>query len=84
MTFHDLLLVSSETTNLACVTVNTILILSAFWVFFVLFYFVFFLFVFLFKYHGKRALSTFYVPGKLFSLKFIFIKVLLTNSVIVN
>lgn len=38
MTFHDLLLVSNETTNLACFTVNTILFVYPFlsWFFFCL------------------------------------------------
>lgn len=40
MTFHDLLLVSNETTNLACFTVNTILFVYLF----CLGFFVFFLF----------------------------------------
>lgn len=38
MTFHDLLLVSNETTNLACFTVNTILFVCLFTLF-VLFFF---------------------------------------------
>lgn len=40
MTFHDLLLVSNETTNLACFTVNTILFVCFFTFFLVLFLFV--------------------------------------------
>lgn len=39
MTFHDLLLVSNETTNLACFTVNTILFVCLFvYLFSVLFF----------------------------------------------
>lgn len=48
MTFHDLLLVSNETTNLACFTVNTIL--------FVLFT-VFVLFFFCLNVLRKKSLS---------------------------
>lgn len=48
MTFHDLLLVSNETTNLACFTVNTIL-------FVYLFCLGFFVFFSVWMSHGKRV-----------------------------
>lgn len=52
MTFHDLLLVSNETTNLACCTVNTLFVYS-------LALFLFFLFQCL---RTKKKSFRFFVP----------------------
>lgn len=54
MTFHDLLLVSNETTNLACFTVNTILFVC----FFTFFFFVLFFSVWM-SYGERESFSLF-------------------------